>query len=115
MRLLGRTSSINVRKVMWTAAEIGLDYDHDATWATAEAPTSSPEFLRLNPNGLVPVWCDDLGPLWESNTICRYLAGRHGRPDLLPTSAHERALVERWMDWGAGDLNAAWLAAGGSI
>ena len=108
MRLLGRTSSINVRKVMWTAAEIGLHYDHEDEWATAERPTNDPAFLGLNPNGLVPVWCDDLGAFWESNAICRYLATRHGRTDLLPRSPSRRACVERWMDWSAGDLNAAW-------
>lgn len=111
MKLLGRTSSINVRKVMWTAAEIGLDLAHDQRWATPEAPTRSPEFLALNPNGLVPVWQDDCGTLWESNSICRYLAARHGRADLLPKAPYQRALVERWMDWAAGDLNHAWRYA----
>lgn len=111
MRLLGRTSSINVRKVLWTAREIGLEFEHEGDWATATLPTSRPEFLALNPNALVPVWQDENGTLWESNTICRYLAARHGRSDLLPTGAFERALVERWMDWVAGDLNRAWSYA----
>jgi glutathione S-transferase len=108
MRLLGRTSSINVRKVLWTAAEIGLRFDHEAHWATPEAPTRVPEFLALNPNGLVPVWQDERGTLWESQAICRYLAAEHGRTDLLPEAPFARALVERWMDWAAGDLNLAW-------
>ncbi|MEO9229953.1 MAG: glutathione S-transferase N-terminal domain-containing protein [Devosia sp.] len=108
MRLLGRTSSINVRKVMWTAAEIGIRYEHEPEWGTTAAPTQDDGFVRLNPNGLIPVWIDDAGALWESNTICRYLANKHGREDLLPASAFERAQVEKWMDWGAGDLNAAW-------
>lgn len=108
MRLLGRTSSINVRKVLWTAREIGLAFEHEADWASAARPTSAPEFLALNPNGLVPVWVDDAGSLWESNAICRYLASRHGRRDLLPAEPYARALVERWMNWVAGDLNLAW-------
>jgi glutathione S-transferase len=108
MRILGRTSSINVRKVLWTADEIGLAYDHQRQWATSEAPCSSPGFLTLNPNGLVPVLQDEAGALWESNAICRYLAAKHGRADLLPTEPFARAEVEKWMDWQAGDLNAAW-------
>lgn len=108
MRLLGRPSSINVRKVMWTAAEIGIAPDHEVHWATPGAPTDSSEFRSYNPNALVPVWIDDQGTFWESNTICRYLAARHGRDDLLPTAAADRARVEMWMDWSAGDLNAAW-------
>jgi glutathione S-transferase len=111
MRLLGRTSSINVRKVLWTAAEIGLDPGHETAWGTHAADLGSPEFRRLNPNGLVPVWIDDAGVLWESNTICRYLARRHGRDDLLPAEPVAQAGVEKWMDWQAGDLNSAWRYA----
>lgn len=111
MRLLGRTSSINVRKVMWTAAEIGLDFVHDAEWGTPAPESRRAELLRLNPNGLVPVWTDDRGALWESNSICRYLAHRHGRTDLLPEDPFDRAEVEKWMDWQGGDLNGAWRYA----
>jgi glutathione S-transferase len=111
MRLLGRTTSINVRKVLWTAAEIGLDFEHEAQWGTPAASTHAPEFLRFNPNGLVPVWIDDQGALWESNSICRYLARRHGREDLLPSEPFSQAEVEKWMDWQAGDLNNAWRYA----
>ena len=111
MHLLGRTSSINVRKVLWTAAEIGLRHGHDGDWGTPAASTGSAEFLRLNPNGLIPVWKDEAGVLWESNTICRYLARRHGRDDLLPAEPFAQAQVEKWMDWQATDLNAAWRYA----
>ena len=110
MKLLGRTSSINVRKVLWTAGEIGLSFEHDESWA-AEKSTNSADFRRLNANGLVPVWQDDRGTLWESNTICRYLAAQHGRTDLLPAEPFSRALVEWWMNWVAGDLNMAWRYA----
>ena len=111
LRILGRTTSINVRKVLWTVEEIGLAFDHEPQWATPEAPSGSPELLELNPNGLVPVIEDENGVLWESNTICRYLAHRHGRVDLLPTDAPGRARVEMWMDWQTTQLNAAWRYA----
>jgi glutathione S-transferase len=75
------------------------------------ASTRTPEFRALNPNGLVPVIESDDGILWESNTICRYLASRHGRDDLLPATPWRRALVERWMDWQATELNSAWRGA----
>ncbi len=108
LRILGRPTSINVRKVLWTADEIGLAYDHEPQWATPAAPSGSRELLKLNPNGLVPVIEDENGALWESNTICRYLAGKHERADLLPAEPLARAKVEQWMDWQATDLNAAW-------
>jgi glutathione S-transferase len=110
LRILGKASSINVRKVLWTCAEIGVHYERE-DWGSGFASTRTAEFLALNPNGLVPVIEDEAGVLWESNTICRYLAGKHGRDDLLPTAPRERALVERWMDWQATDLNASWRYA----
>ncbi|CAN7288037.1 glutathione S-transferase family protein [Phenylobacterium sp. LjRoot225] len=110
LRILGRTSSINVRKVLWTAAEAGLAFEHEAEWA-ANRDTRSAEFLALNPNGLVPVVISEEGALWESNAICRYLAARAGRADLLPATPFARAQVETWMDWQGTELNRAWRAA----
>jgi len=80
-------------------------------WGDGFASTDTPTFLAMNPNGLVPVIEDEIGVLWESNTICRYLASKHGRMDLLPASPRDRALVERWMDWQATDLNGSWRYA----
>lgn len=106
LQLLGRTSSINVRKVQWVCDEIGIPYARE-DWGTGFRSTREPEFLALNPNALVPVIKDGDFVLWESNTICRYLAGKHGRADLLPAEFKARALVERWMDWMTTELNSA--------
>jgi glutathione S-transferase len=110
LRILGRTSSINVRKVLWTCAEIGLPFERE-DWGLGLRPTSDAAFTALNPNALVPVVRDGDFVLWESNTICRWLAAEHGRDDLLPRAPRERALVERWMDWQATELNTAWRYA----
>jgi glutathione S-transferase len=110
LQVLGRTSSINVRKVLWACGEIGLARER-SDWGLGFAPTQSPEFLALNPNALVPVIVDAGFVLWESNSICRYLAAKHGRSDLLPADAAGRARVEQWMDWQAGELNNAWRYA----
>jgi glutathione S-transferase len=83
LKILGKSSSINVRKVLWTCEEIGLPYELEQ-YGGGFQPTATAEFLRLNPNGMVPVIIDEGQALWESNTICRYLAGKHGRTDLLP-------------------------------
>ena len=110
-RLLGRTTSINVRKVLWTLAEVGEPFTHEADWASAAAPTRTPAFLDLNPNGLEPVYQDERGVLWQSSTICRYLARKYDRDDLLPTDPAAAAAVEMWMDWQATELNTAWTYA----
>ncbi|MFN7635271.1 MAG: glutathione S-transferase [Acetobacteraceae bacterium] len=110
LRILGKATSINVRKVLWTCAEIGRPFIRE-DWGNGFADTSAPTFLALNPNGLVPVLVDGETVLWESNTICRYLAAVAERSDLLPTSPAARARVEQWMDWQATDLNSAWRGA----
>jgi glutathione S-transferase len=110
LKVLGKPSSINVRKVLWLCEELALTYELEP-WGGDSLSTRTPEFLALNPNGLVPVLRDDAFVLWESNTICRYLAARQGRTDLLPTDAQARARVEQWMDWQATELNSAWRYA----
>jgi glutathione S-transferase len=99
LRVLGKLSSINVRKVLWTCAELDLPFEHVEQDA---------KLLAQNPNRLVPVIQDGDFVLWESNTICRYLAGKQPRGSLLPREPEARALVEQWMDWQATELNPAW-------
>lgn len=101
--VLGRPTSINVRKVLWTADELGMQYTHESEWADNKA-VNTPEFKTLNPNALVPVLLDSDAVLWESNPICRYLAAKHERNDLLPPQPLARAQVEKWMDWQATSL-----------
>jgi glutathione S-transferase len=110
LKVLGRPSSINVRKVLWVCGELGLDARNEA-WGAGFRSTHTPEFLALNPNAMVPVLLDGDVVLWESNTICRYLAQRYAPGLLLPEDAAGRARVEQWMDWQATELNNAWRYA----
>lgn len=110
MKILGKASSINVRKVLWTCAEISVPYERE-DWGSGFQTTDTQAFRALNPNALIPVLIEDDFVLWESNTICRYLASKHGREDLLPQAPRERALVEKWMDWQATELNTSWRYA----
>jgi glutathione S-transferase len=111
LRILGKASSINVRKVVWTCAELGLPFIRE-DWGSGFQSTQQPAFLAMNPNAMVPVLVDGDVVLWESNTICRYLAGRYGAGShLLPIEPAARARVEQWMDWQATDLNNAWRYA----
>ena len=106
LKILGRSTSINVRKVLWTADELGLSYEHQPEWGSERA-LREPEFRRLNPNGLVPVVLVDGEAFWESNAICRFLAAREQRTDLLPAQPRSRFLIEKWMDWQATTLTTA--------
>ncbi len=107
LKILGKATSINVRKVLWLCDELTLPHALEE-WGSGHRSTHDPVFLALNPNALVPVLRDGDLVLWESNTICRYLAGREGRTDLLPAEPAARARVEQWMDWQATELNNAW-------
>ncbi len=110
LTILGKRSSINVRKVLWTCEEIGLAYQQE-DYGSGFKPLDTPEFQRLNPNSLVPVLLDDDFVLWESNSICRYLARKAERWDLLPAEPQPAAEVEHWMDWQATEFNNAWRHA----
>ena len=82
LRVLGKSTSINVRKVLWTCAELDLRFEH---------VESDAQLLAQNPNALVPVIQDGDFVLWESNAICRYLAARQPRGTLLPEDPAGRA------------------------
>jgi glutathione S-transferase len=113
VRILGKASSINVRKVLWTCTELGIAFERE-DWGSGFRSTHDPEFLALNPHAIVPVLVDGDLVLWESNAICRYLATRYGDggdESLLARDAPARARVEQWMDWQATELNNAWRYA----
>ncbi len=106
LQVLGRVTSINVRKVLWAAGEMGFAYERE-DWGKPIRDPKVPEFLALNPNGQVPVIVDDGFVLWESGAILRYLAEKSGS-DLLPSDLRERALVDQWLTWQGTELNASW-------
>ena len=78
LKIWGRTTSSNVQKVLWCCAELGIEHER-VDLGGPFGGNQDPEYLALNPNGLVPTIKDGDLILWESNTICRYLATtRHG-------------------------------------
>ncbi|MGA1857090.1 glutathione S-transferase [Azospirillum sp. 11R-A] len=64
----------------------------------------SPDFLKLNPFGQVPV-LDDAGiVVADSNAILVYLAKKARRGDWLPEDAAGAAAVQRWLSVAAGEV-----------
>jgi glutathione S-transferase len=106
VRVLGRVTSINVRKVLWALDELGIGYERE-DWGLPLRDPNVPEFLALNPNGQVPVLIEDDGKaLWESNGLLVYLAQtRHG---LLPKERGALGLALQWLGWQASELNPPW-------
>jgi glutathione S-transferase len=110
LQILGKTSSINVRKVLWTCAELDLSFEQE-DWGAGFRSPDTPEFRALNPNAMVPVIRDGDFVLWESNSIIRYLAGRYRGEWLYPADPYERARCDQWIDWQASELNRSWSYA----
>ena len=113
LRILGRVTSINVRKVLWTADELGLAYERE-DWGLPLRDPNTPVFRALNPNAQVPVLIDGDFVLWESHAIMRYLAEREASA-LLPVDRRSRWAMEQWFGWQASDLNMAWRYAVGAL
>jgi glutathione S-transferase len=106
LRIWGRISSINVRKVVLCAQELDIDFQRiDAGGAFGVVTT--PDYLTKNPNAKVPLLEDGPFVLWESNVIVRYLCAKDGEGRLYPDDLHQRFDAERWMDWQQTTLNPA--------
>ncbi len=132
LRIWGRISSINVRKVVLCAQVLGIDFERiDA--GLSYGVVNTPDYRSKNPNGLVPLLEDGDFTLWESNAIVRYLCARWaeaptlpasrgslppegarpclGRPSAAanwyPSDIRQRFDAERWMDWQQTELNPA--------
>ncbi len=105
LKIWGRLNSVNVKKALWAMEELRLPY-HRIDAGMQFGVNKTPEYLRMNPTGLVPTIDDDGFILWESHSIVRYLAAKHGAGTLWPTDLKARADADRWMDWAFTFLNA---------
>jgi glutathione S-transferase len=84
------------RRVRLCLEEKGLSYEsHHVDMAKLEH--HSPEYLKINPNGVIPTLIHDGRPLHESGTICEYLDEAYPDPPLRPETPYERALMRNWI------------------
>lgn len=98
LKIWGRNTSSNVQKVMWAVGELGIPCERIDIGGPF-GKNNEPAYLAMNPNGLVPTLEEEDGfVLWESNSIVRYLAAKHGG-SLEPRDLRTRALAGKWMDW----------------
>lgn len=91
----GWTSSAS-RRVRLFLEEKGLKYEsHEIDLAAQQQ--HSPEYLRINPNGVIPAIIHDGRALHESATICEYLDEVFPEPSLCPSDPYERARMRNWV------------------
>ncbi|MFT4080014.1 glutathione S-transferase family protein [Rhodomicrobium lacus] len=106
IEIYGRPTAWNVRKVLFFTEDAGIPY-RCIDYGREFRPTNTPEFLDLNPNGLVPVLRDGSFTLWESHAVLRYLAAKYGPPGYYPVDFQGRAIVDQWLDWKLGHVSPA--------
>ena len=95
LELYNHDMSVCAAKVRFAMAEKGLDYtSHMVNLLAREHKT--PEYLALNPNGLVPTLVHDGHVVYESNIINEYLEERFPEISLMPGSALGKARVRKW-------------------
>ena len=106
--LWGRNNSTNVKKVLWVLEELELPFEQIQA-GLHHGVNNTPEYLAMNPTGLVPLLKDDAtdSVLWESNAIIRYLAAQYGQNKLWIEAPAKRAQMEKWMEWANSTLTPA--------
>ena len=94
-------------RTLWMLEELGLEYTQVPV-DFANDGTHAPAFLKLNPNGHVPVLEDDGVVLWESMAINLYLAEKHGGA-LWPSDVAGRGKAYQWSFWAITETEAPML------
>jgi len=97
LKIWGRNTSSNVQKVMWAIGELGIAHERIDVGGSFGG-TKDEQYLAMNPNSLIPTLEEDGFVLWESNSIVRYLAAKHGGA-LQPADPQVAARANQWMDW----------------
>ena len=104
LKILGKASSINVRKVLWTCVELGLPFERE-DWGSGFQPTDAPAFRRSTQTP----WCP------SSRTATSRCGNRTASSASTATARSTRSrracAVDQWMDWQATDLNRSWSYA----
>ena len=87
--------------------EMGVPFELVLVDRAADAH-KRPDYLKLNPNGLIPVLTDGDFVLYETAAICLYLCDRYPAAGLAPDlGSAERAQFYKWLVWLTNTLQTA--------
>jgi glutathione S-transferase len=98
IKIWGRVNSVNVKKALWCLDELGLEYERTDAGLNFGV-VNTPEYRKMNPNGLVPTLEEEGFIVWESHSVVRYLADKYGKGVLRPMELEPRTIANQWMDW----------------
>jgi glutathione S-transferase len=105
IKLYDFKSSPNCQRVKIVLAEKNLPYEIEPIDLRAQAQ-KTPDYLRLNPYGKVPVLTDDDTVLYESCIINEYLDEKYPNPPLLPKDPGKKAKARILLDYGMAHFDA---------
>jgi glutathione S-transferase len=91
-------------RALWVAMELGIEFEHIPV-EIGEAGAQTPEFLKINPNGRLPVIVDGDYVLFESLAITMYLAKKYGAGTLYPVAVEDEGKTWQWTLWGLNEVD----------
>ncbi len=104
MKLYDVGVSGNCYKVRLLISLLGIDCEMSPVDLYKSREHKSPEFLRLNPRGQVPVLTDGDVTIWDSQAILVYIARKCGGDDWLPTEPTAMAEVMQWLAFAGNEV-----------
>lgn len=97
LKLYNAAHSTCSQKVRLCLAEKGLPFENVMLDIGKAKEHLKPEYLKLNPNGVVPTLVDDGSVITDSSVICEYLDEKYPQVRLSPEDLVERARMRAWM------------------
>ena len=97
LKLYNAPHSTCSQKVRICLAEKGLPFEDIRLDLGKGKDQLKPEYLALNPNGVVPTLVDDGEVIIDSSVICEYLDEKYPAPKLTPENVAQRAKMRAWM------------------
>ncbi|KAH9725271.1 elongation factor 1-gamma 2 [Citrus sinensis] len=94
----------NAFKTLITAEYTGVNVELVKNFEMG-VTNKTPEFLKMNPIGKVPVLETPDGPIFESNAIARYVARLKADNPLLGSSLIDSAHIEQWIDFSSLEID----------
>jgi glutathione S-transferase len=94
LELYHSVNSVCAQKVRVVLAEKGLEYREHLM--TLRGDQFDAQYMKLNPNAVVPTIVHDGQPVIESSVILYYLDEAFQNPPLMPQDLHQRALVRQY-------------------
>jgi glutathione S-transferase len=100
--------SVCARKVRLTLAEKGITDWVGHMLDLSKGDQNKPDYLKLNPKGVVPTLVHDGHVITESTVICEYLEDAFPEPHLRPADPVGAAMMRKWAKIPDDEIHMSW-------